>query len=238
MGPFTYMDLLSKLGIGGAHPGGLKATEIMLKDEQISKDMVILDAGCGTGQTSAYLYNAYRANIIALDAHQLMIQKAKERFSRLNLPVQVMEASLEAIPLKDQSIHYCLAESVLSFVDIKPVLREIKRVLKPGGILCAIELIIKRPLLDIEEKQIEQFYGFRQMWNEERWEKSMKDAGFIDIQFQALPSFYDDQEPLTEFQPSENIPVAVFDLLEQHGSLLQQYRDVLGYRIIRAQKSY
>ena len=234
MGQFTYMDLLSKLGIGGAHPGGLKATEIMLKDEQISKDAIILDAGCGTGQTSAYLYNAYGANIIALDAHPLMIQKAKERFSQLNLPIQVVEASLEAIPLKDQSVHYCLAESVLSFVDIKPVLKEIKRVLKPGGTLNAIELIIKRPLSELEEKQIEQFYGFRQMWAEDRWGESMKDAGFIDIQFQALPSFYDAQEPLTEFQPSENIPVALFDMLEQHGSLLQQYRDVLGYCIIRA----
>ena len=89
MATFTYMDLLSKLGIGGAHPGGIKATEIMLKGEPINQDTVILDAGCGTGQTSAYLYNNYHANMIALDAHPLMVQKAKERFAYLNIPVPV-----------------------------------------------------------------------------------------------------------------------------------------------------
>ena len=238
MNHLTYMDLLSGLGIGGAHPGGLKATEIMLKNEPINKETIILDAGCGTGQTSAYLYNTYRANIIALDAHPVMVQKAKERFSRLNVPVQVVEASLEAIPLPEESIHYCLAESVLSFVQIQPVLKEIKRVLKPGGNLFAIELIIKKPLSVVEEAQIRQFYGFQQMWNESDWEEALRNAGFADVHTKELPSYYDDQEPLTEFQPSEDIPVGLFDLLETHASLLHQYRDVLGYRVIQAKKSY
>ena len=236
MNHLTYMDLLSGLGIGGAHPGGLKATEIMLKDEPINKETTILDAGCGTGQTSAYLYNTYRANIIALDAHPVMIQKAKDRFSRLNVPVQVIEASLDAIPIQEESIHYCLAESVLSFVHIQPVLKELKRVLKPGGTLFAIELIIQRPLSEREDKQIRQFYGFKQMWNEGHWKEAIRNAGFTDVQFKGLPSFYDDQEPLTEFQLSESIPVALFDLLEEHGRLLHQYRDVLGYRVIQAKK--
>lgn len=236
MTTFTYMDLLSKLGIGGAHPGGLRATEIMLKDEPINQDTVILDAGCGTGQTSAYLYNTYHANIIALDAHPLMIQKAKNRFLQLQLPIQTVEASLEAIPMKNQSTHYVLAESVLSFVEIEPVLREMLRVLKPGGVLYAIELTMQGPLSEIEQKQIGQFYGFQQMWNEDRWRDAMKKAGFADVQIRTLPSFYDDHEPLTEFHPSEDVPDVLFDLLEQHERLLLQYRDAMSYRIVRAQK--
>lgn len=236
MAKFTYMDLLSELGIGGAHPGGLKATEMMLKNEPIQQDAVILDAGCGTGQTSAYLYNTYQANMIALDAHPVMIEKAKNRFSQLGLSVQIIEASLDAIPLENQSVDYCLAESVLSFVDIESALSEIKRVLKPGGVLYAIELTMQRTLTEIEQKQIEQFYGFRQMWNEDRWRGAMKKAGFVDVEIRALPSFYEDEEPLTEFQPSEEVPDALFDLLEQNERILLQYREVMGYRIIRAQK--
>lgn len=230
------MDLLSELGIGGAHPGGLKATEIMLKNEPIQHDAIILDAGCGTGQTSAYLYNTYHANLIALDAHPVMIEKAKNRFSQLGLPVQVIEASLDEIPLDNQSVDYCLAESVLSFVEIEPALREIKRVLKPDGVLYAIELTMQGQLAEIEQKQIEQFYGFRQMWNEDRWKDALMKAGFVDVQIRTLPSFYEDQELLTEFQPSEDVPTAIFDLLEQHERFLHQYRDAMGYRIIRAQK--
>jgi ubiquinone/menaquinone biosynthesis C-methylase UbiE len=236
MAKFTYMDLLSELGIGGAHPGGLKATEMMLKNEPIQEDTVILDAGCGTGQTSAYLYNTYHANMIALDAHPVMIEKAKNRFLQLGFPVQVIEASLDVIPLEDQSVDYCLAESVLSFADIEPVLSEIKRVLKPGGVLYAIELTMQKTLTEVEQKQIELFYEFRQMWNEDRWKDAMEKAGFVEVEIRALPSFYEDQEPLTEFQPSEEVPDALFDLLEQNERLLLQYREAMGYRVIYAQK--
>ena len=44
MSVYTYMDLLSILGIGGAHPGGIKATDIMLGGEPIGHQTVILDA--------------------------------------------------------------------------------------------------------------------------------------------------------------------------------------------------
>ncbi len=236
MATFTYMDLLSKLGIGGAHPGGLRATKIMLEGEPINQDTVILDAGCGTGQTSAYLYSSYHANIIAVDSHPLMLQKAKSRFLQMQLPVQTVEASLESIPVEEQSVDYCLAESVLSFVNIEPVLNELKRILKPGGVLFAIELTMQKPLTDIEGKMIGEFYGFQQMWNEDSWRAAMKKAGFADVQIKTLPSFYDDPDYLTEFQPSDVIPDALFDLLEQHERLLHQYRDAMGYRIIRAQK--
>ena len=230
------MDLLSKFGIGGAHPGGLKATEIMLRDEPVNQETIILDAGCGTGQTSAYLYTKYHANIIALDAHPLIIQKAKTRFSQFQLPIQTLEAPLESIPLKDQAVDYCLAESVLSFVEIERVLEELKRVLKPGGILYAIELTIQRPLAERERRQIGEFYGFRQMWNEGQWKETIEKIGFADVQVKTLPSFYEDPEPLTEFQLSEDIPVALFDLMEQHEKLMLHYRDALGYRVIRAKK--
>ena len=235
MTQFSYMDMLSELGIGGAHPGGIKATEIMLDDEPINQDTIILDAGCGTGQTSAYLYSAYQADIIALDAHPVMVQKAEDRFSQLQLPIKVIKASLEAIPLTDHSVHYCLAESVLSFVDIESVLKEMKRVLKPGGVLYGIELTIQKPLAEIDRIQIGEFYGFKQMWNEDRWEKALRNAGFTDVQIRPLPSFYDEEEPLTEFQPSENVPDAIFDLLDRHEKLLHQYQEAMGYRIIRAQ---
>ena len=67
MSVYTYIDLLSILGIGGAHPGGIKATDIMLGGESIGPETVILDAGCGTGQTSAYLSSRYGTKVLALD---------------------------------------------------------------------------------------------------------------------------------------------------------------------------
>ncbi len=136
---YTYMDLLSILGIGGAHPGGIKATDIMLGGEPINQQTVILDAGCGTGQTSAYLSSRYGAQVVALDNHPIMAEKARQRFSTLSLPVQVIESSLENMPLATGSVDYCLSESVLSFADFSPSVNEIHRVLKSNGVLYAID---------------------------------------------------------------------------------------------------
>ena len=233
---YTYMDLLSILGIGGAHPGGVKATDIMLGGELIGPETVILDAGCGTGQTSAYLSSRYGAQVLALDNHPIMAEKARQRFSMQNLPVQVIESSLEAMPLASDSVDYCLSESVLSFADFSASAKEIHRVLKGNGVLYAIELTMSAPAGGAERQAIGSFYGFRQMWTEEEWIAAFHHAGFGHVEIGELPSYYDDDEPLTDFFPSENIPEEVFQVLSQHEQMLKQYRHLMNYRIIRAQK--
>ena len=236
MSVYTYMDLLSILGIGGAHPGGIKATDIMIGAEPIGSETVILDAGCGTGQTSAYLSSRYGAQVLALDNHPIMAEKARQRFSMQGLPVQVIESSLEAMPLPSNSVDYCLSESVLSFADFTASAKEIHRVLKDNGVLYAIELTMSAPAGQNEKQMIRSFYGFRQMWNEEEWKAALHQAGFRYVETRELPSYYDDEEPLTDFYPSENIPDQVFQVLSQHEQMLQQYRHLMNYRIIRAQK--
>ena len=236
MAVYTYMDLLSILGIGGAHPGGIKATDIMLGGESIGPETVILDAGCGTGQTSAYLSSRYGAKVLALDSHPLMAEKARQRFSMQSLPVKVLESSLESIPLASDSVDYCLSESVLSFADFYASAKEIHRVLKGNGVLYAIELTMDGTARQEEKQVIGSFYGFRQMWNEEEWKAACLYAGFRHVEIRELPSFYDDEEPLTDFYPSEDVPEQVFQLLSQHEQMLKQYRHLMNYRIIRAQK--
>ncbi|WP_455660324.1 class I SAM-dependent methyltransferase [Pradoshia sp.] len=236
MSVYTYMDLLSILGIGGAHPGGIKATDIMLGGEPIGQQTVILDAGCGTGQTSAYLSSRYGAQVLALDNHPIMAEKARQRFSMQSLPIQVIESSLEAMPLASGSVDYCLSESVLSFADFSASAKEIHRVLKENGVLYAIELTMDGAARQEEKQVIGSFYGFRQMWNEEEWAAAFYHMGFRHVEIRELPSFYDDEEPLTDFYPSENIPEQVFQVLSQHEQMLKQYRHLMNYRIIRAQK--
>lgn len=86
---FTYHDLLAYFGIGGAHPGGLALTKDMLSQEKIKARSKILDVGCGTGQTSAYIAKNYGCDVTALDCHPLMIEKAQQRFIKENLTINL-----------------------------------------------------------------------------------------------------------------------------------------------------
>ena len=82
MNEWTYHDLLAAFGIGGAHPGGFALTCEVLEREAIGKTSVVLDAGCGTGQTAAYLVKRFGCDVTAVDRHPLMLQKAANRFRR------------------------------------------------------------------------------------------------------------------------------------------------------------
>ncbi|WP_256241661.1 class I SAM-dependent methyltransferase [Bacillus sp. V3B] len=77
---YTYLDCLALLRVGGAHPGGLQLTKHILSREKIDETTKILDVGCGTGQTSAYIAEQYRCYVTSLDCNKIMLDKANQRF--------------------------------------------------------------------------------------------------------------------------------------------------------------
>ena len=81
MGGLTYFDFLAKFGVGGAHPGGIPLTKNILSGENITNKTQILDAGCGTGQTAAFLYQQYNAKVVGLEINPIMIRKGKKTLS-------------------------------------------------------------------------------------------------------------------------------------------------------------
>ena len=169
MGSLIYFDFLAKFGVGGAHPGGIPLTKNILSGENITNKTQILDAGCGTGQTAAYLYQQYKAKVVGLGINPIMIKKAKKRFQSLNLPIQLIQGSVENVPFPDNSFDYILSESVLAFVNKPIALREFFRVLKKGGRLIANEMTINTKLSPPEELEIMKFYALDSLLMEKDW---------------------------------------------------------------------
>src|SRR5437763_8087818 len=133
MGSLTYFDFLAKFGVGGAHPGGILLTQDILSKEKVNDQSVILDAGCGTGQTAAYLYQHYKSQVIGIEINPIMVEKAISRFEKQQLPISLIQGSIEEIPFADQTFDFILSESVLAFVNKSKALKEFNRVLKKGG---------------------------------------------------------------------------------------------------------
>lgn len=80
-----YLEMLSLFGVAGAHPGGLAFSKAVLQKAAPSPNQPILDAGCGTGQTAAYLgHLLYPVTVV--DRDPIMLEKAKKDLRMKGLP--------------------------------------------------------------------------------------------------------------------------------------------------------
>jgi ubiquinone/menaquinone biosynthesis C-methylase UbiE len=237
---YSYSDALAHFGVGGAHPGGLALTKKIMAKENISKNMKILDVGCGTGQTSAYLAKTYHAQVYAMDIHPVMLKKAKERFIREKLPILLVKGSSEQIPFKEREFDIIIAESVTAFTDVQKSLKEYRRVLKPNGILITIDMTEEHPLTKVEKEELLQFYHMKELLSEQDWLKSFREAGFKRTEILYKRTVWEELQNQTE-QSSED---QEFDyefhhplfiaIIQKHYDLNIQYGQKIGYRVFRS----
>lgn len=236
IGTSIYLNFLSKFGIGGAHPGGLKLTKEIFENEKINQFSRILDVGCGTGQTSAYLAARYGAKVTGLDINSTMIEKAKNRMIKYQLPVEMIQGSIEKCPLPDHHYDFVISESVLSFVNRPKALHEIFRVLKQDGRFIANELTVNRRLGASGEEEVKQFYGVDSLLMERDWVTLFQQTGFKKIKtFLRKPSILQNQ-PLPEFQYSDYIEPELYGIMYQHFHLMGKYQGTLDYRVFLCTK--
>lgn len=243
MKKLTYHDYLSYHGISGAHPGGFALTQEILEQESLHPQLRILEVGCGTGQTAAYLAEKHHCQVTALDQHKLMLEKAKQRFIREKVDVQLVEGSVTNMPFHDQSFDLALAESVLIFTPLEQSLSELSRVLKQGGVLLLIEMTAEQSIRSDELLDFKRFYGINQIPSEEEWSHLLRKHHFPSVQILKGESVAASlskptlQEPSTkDWLPSEQLDPRLGEIGFTHQDLTIKYAEHVGYRVFRAQK--
>ena len=108
---------------------------------RITKEMRILDAGCGTGRNLTYfLRNGYEVH--AIDRSESAIRAVQLLGSRLSLNWSNQQARVESVEqmhFAKESFDFVISNAVLHFAEneahFQRMLKELWRVLKPGGLL-------------------------------------------------------------------------------------------------------
>ncbi|TGL62601.1 ArsR/SmtB family transcription factor [Leptospira jelokensis] len=99
----------------------------------------ILDLGCGPGGLIPFLLNKAK-HITGVDNSSRMIENASILFGN-NPSVDLIQTPMEHLPLANNSCDAVVASMVMHHISHPPtVLEEIARVLKPGGVLCIVDL--------------------------------------------------------------------------------------------------
>ena len=162
----------------------------------VSKDQVILDVGCGYGRTLNELYQNGYNKLIGIDFSSGMIERGKQQFPYLDLRVK----QDESIALPDKSVDAVILFAVLTCIrkneDQIQLLREIKRVLKPHGILYVNDFLLNTDERNLSRyEQFEEIYGTYGVFelpegavcrhHDERWIKQLL-GDFSELEYQHL----------------------------------------------------
>lgn len=138
--------------------------ELMAKRWKVDKIRSVLDVGCGMGHWSRILSRilSKQAKITGIDREHAWVTEAQERTKSQANRFHYQQGLGEAIPFPDETFDMVTCQTVLIHVpDVLLVLKEMTRVLKPGGLLvvaepnnCASDLIfdsisIHNPVEDV-----------------------------------------------------------------------------------------
>lgn len=190
------------------------AEELLERTRPIGAADRILDLGCGTGIVARLLRARLGggARITGVDINAEMIALARTLAPDLDW----REGNAQALPFADASFELCTCQQMLQFVpDRAAALREIRRVLVPGGRLVAATWRPRheQPLHDLLGRIAEARLGVA---NEKRFSLASEDvlcalfeeAGFSDVRIQVVTR----TERYAQFPFRLNALAANFDL--------------------------
>ncbi len=101
---------------------------------------VVLEVGAGTGLNFAIYDPEQVERVEAVEPDSAMLRYARERVKSARVPITLTQAPTESLPFADETFDSAVATLVFcSVTDPMMGLSEIRRVLKPGGILLLIE---------------------------------------------------------------------------------------------------
>ncbi len=125
----------------------------------IRHDAAILDVGCGYGRTLEQLHQAGYTSLTGLDFSEGMIARGNAQYPHLNL--QVMQPG--NIPFPDETfdavILFAVLTCIISDAEQAALIREIRRVLKPGGILYINDF-----LLNSDDRNLQRYEKFKETY--------------------------------------------------------------------------
>ena len=159
---------LSEWGMAHLHPGS---------------DADALDIGCGGGANLARLLQmSPKGTATGADYSAVSVRESR-KFNRIEVAqgrCEVVQADVAALPFPDDSFDAATAyETIYFWPDVPRALREVLRVLKPGGVLMVCN---EADGVNVTGEEWKPTAGELTVYTEEQLLAFFRDAGFVKIE--------------------------------------------------------
>lgn len=180
------------------------------------KEAQVIDLGCGAGHASFVAAGAVK-NVIAYDLSKQMLDVVAQAASDKQMNnITVRQGVAESLPFDDHSADVIISRySAHHWHDVGQALREVARVLKPGGKFIMMDVVSPgHPLLDIYLQTVEVLRDTSHVRNYSpgEWLKMASEAGLIagEVTTDRLPLEYTSW--LARMRTPEHFAVAIREL--------------------------
>ncbi|MDP8962800.1 MAG: class I SAM-dependent methyltransferase [Cyanobacteriota bacterium] len=130
---YDGISRLAALSVGGE----TRFHQLPLQNLPISSESKILDLCCGSGQATRFLVQ-YSQNVTGLDISPVSLERAQR-----NVPqAKYVEALAEEMPFSDNQfdfVHTSVAMHEMKPIQLRQILKEVYRVIKPGGVFALVD---------------------------------------------------------------------------------------------------
>jgi len=180
-----FFDFAAEAGLT-KHLGNLDATDKLARLCQIDQEKFVLDVGCGSGATAAYLAKTQGCRVMGVDILPRMIDRARELAHRKGVTslTEFKVADAQKLPFPDQNFDVVITESVTAFPKDKELaVNEYARVLKPGGYVGLNESTWLKipPPQEVLEWASQEIGAAVNPLTQEQWTGLLEKAGFKDM---------------------------------------------------------
>ncbi|MBW4547355.1 MAG: methyltransferase domain-containing protein [Symplocastrum torsivum CPER-KK1] len=130
---YDTISRLAALSVGGE----ARFHKLPLQGLTITSETKVLDLCCGSGQATKYLVY-YSQDVTGLDMALVSLERARRNVAK----AQYVEALAQEMPFPDNQfdlVHTSVAMHEMKPSELQQILKEVYRVLKPGGVFALVD---------------------------------------------------------------------------------------------------
>lgn len=171
-------------------------TDLMIRKVEIQPGQRMLDVGCGTGMPAIRLTQATGGTVLGITINQMQVERANDRARQQGVDdrVRFEYANMMELPYADATFDAAWAfESLFHAPDRIQALREIARVVRPGGRIVLADVIEAVPMTEEQKYTFLTAFAANTLTPLEAYYQDLQTVGFtnvdcLDVTANILPS--------------------------------------------------
>lgn len=193
----------------------------------------VLVAACGSGVTAEFFAREFGAQVVGVDEDAALVERAEARARKEEVQglLHFQEGPMDSLPYRDHVFDVAIGELGLSArCDPLDAVRELARVVRPGGRVALIQPVWKAPVDPERRELLSRHLGARPLMLVEV-KRALREAGIRRLHTEA----WSDRETAFRREARKPFPdfAEIFSLQEKLGILRRAWRR-WGWRGVRA----